>query len=162
MLQDVLDRSLALAAAMDSRGFGRAREVSAGARRLTTALSLAGLVGAALGTYGLLDTTGPAVLGVPTLLVGLLLVVAGLRAGGRRVQRTVHRPDRWGLVEWLVAGCGLVVAASSLVAARLDPVATSMPLQPLAWPQAAGARRRRAARRRRPGRRRGARRGRSR
>src|SRR5690242_14573753 len=42
VLQDTLDRSLALASAMDSRGYGRRTEQSAGARRLTGALTLTG------------------------------------------------------------------------------------------------------------------------
>jgi ABC-type multidrug transport system fused ATPase/permease subunit len=43
VLEDALERSLALAAAMDSRGYGRRASVPARTRRLTTTLTLVGL-----------------------------------------------------------------------------------------------------------------------
>ncbi len=143
VLQDTLDRSLLLAAAMDSRGYGRLQEVPAATRRLTSTLVLGGLLGACIGTYGLLDTTSSAALGVPVLLVGLGLAAAGLVLGGRRVNRSTYRPDPWRGPEWVTAACGLVAAATVLVAARLDPAAMTLPLQPLAapalpWPAAVG------------------------
>jgi energy-coupling factor transport system permease protein len=64
VLEDALDRSLALAASMDSRGYasnghGRSKPVGA--------IMLGALLAAAIGTYSLLDGTTPSWLG-PTLL----------------------------------------------------------------------------------------------
>jgi energy-coupling factor transport system permease protein len=98
VLEDALERSLALAAAMDSRGYGRQAAVPRATRRLTAGLTLGGLAGTCLGVYGLLDGRGPAVLGLPTLLGGVLAAAAGLRLGGRRTAadplpaRPVGRP----------------------------------------------------------------------
>ena len=82
VLQDALDRSLLLAAGMDSRGYGRVGTVARRTRMLTGALLLAGLVGVATGVYGLLDASTPRALGVPMLFAGLLVAGAGLRAVG--------------------------------------------------------------------------------
>lgn len=134
VLQDTLDRSLLLASAMDSRGYGHRVEQSAAARRVTAALTLGGLLGSCLGLYGLLDTTSPVWLGVPVLLLGLVLSIVGLWAGGRAVRRNTYRPDPWAWPEWLTTSSGLVAGACLLVQVRLDPSTLSMPVAPLAWP----------------------------
>ena len=50
VLEDALERSLALAAGMDARGYGRAAGLTRSRRRLTGALMLAGLCGVCVGT----------------------------------------------------------------------------------------------------------------
>jgi len=134
VLQDTLDRSLLLASAMDSRGYGRRPEQAAGARRLTGALTLTGLLGAAVGTYGLLDATAPAAVGLPMLAAGVLLCAVGLAVGGRAVQRTAYRPDPWAWPEWLVAGSGILAAVLVLLVAHRQPSAVVLPLAPLRPP----------------------------
>jgi energy-coupling factor transport system permease protein len=132
VLQDALERSLALAAAMDSRGYGRRGTASRRSRTVTGSLVLAGLVGICVGVYGLLDGTAPGPLGPPLLAAGLVLAGAGFLLGGRLVHRSVYRPDRWRLPELAVAACGVVAAAGMLLAA---PEHAHPPLMPLAWPQ---------------------------
>jgi energy-coupling factor transport system permease protein len=134
VLQDTLDRSLQLASAMDSRGYGRRVAQRPWARRLTGTLTLVGLLGAALGTYGLLDTTTPALVGAPMLVAGLALCTAGLVVGGRSVHRSVYRPDPWSLPEWVVSASGVLATVAVLVQAERDPAALAMPLAPLAPP----------------------------
>jgi energy-coupling factor transport system permease protein len=111
VLEDSLERSLALAAGMDTRGYGRAGTASATQRRVTGALMLAGLVGVCVGTYALLDKTAPRYLALPMLLAGIAVAVAGLVNAGRRVQRTRYRPDRWRWPELAVIGLGTAVGA---------------------------------------------------
>lgn len=112
VLEGALERSLELAASMDSRGYGRSGAVSAAARRLTAVLTVSGLVGIAAGAYGLLDAASPGLLGLPLVAAGAGLAVAGLVAGGRRTTRTRYRPDRWLAAETVVVGCGVAVAAA--------------------------------------------------
>lgn len=121
VLEDALARSLALAAAMDSRGYGRNTGLSAGARRLTGALVPAGLLGLCLGAYGLLDASAPAFIGLPMLLTGGGFAVAGLLVGSRRVRRSRYRPDRWRPAELLVGGSGLVAATATFVVESAGP-----------------------------------------
>ncbi|MEV0445063.1 energy-coupling factor transporter transmembrane component T [Streptomyces spectabilis] len=142
VLEGALERSVALAAAMDARGFGRTAAVPARVRRTTAALTLGGLIGVCAGTYGLLTADG-GTYGLPVLGAGLAAALGGLRLGGRRAVRTRYRPDVWGVRAWLVAGSGaavaaLMIVASSSGASELHPgvvplVAPELPL----WPAAA-------------------------
>jgi energy-coupling factor transport system permease protein len=141
VLENALERSVALAAAMDARGYGRTAQVPPAVRRATSALVLGGLLGVCAGTYALLSADG-AGYGGPVLLLGLGAALAGLRLGGRRSVRTRYRPDAWGPRAWLVAGSGVAVAALMIAATRyaagpLDPPAFPLtaPTLPV-WPAA--------------------------
>jgi energy-coupling factor transport system permease protein len=134
VLEDTLERSLVLAAAMDSRGYGRAGSAPAARRRTTGALTLLGLLASAVGLYGVLDASTFAVMGTPALAAGLVLSLAGLWLGGRGASRTTYRPDPWRAAEWLTLATGAAVAAAFVVTSRTAPDALLMPLQPLAVP----------------------------
>ncbi|MFM9136211.1 MAG: energy-coupling factor transporter transmembrane component T [bacterium] len=137
VLEDALERSAALAAAMDSRGYGRTAANPASprlAQRTASAALLLGLVAALVGCYGLLDATAPALLGLPMLVVGLGLAVAGLFLAGRRSVRTRYRPDPWALPEWGVAACGLATATAYVAAGMTGVPGLAGPVDPLAWP----------------------------
>ncbi|MGI5198518.1 energy-coupling factor transporter transmembrane component T [Streptomyces sp. CA-288835] len=145
VLEGALERSVALAAAMDARGYGRTAEVSPTVRRTTAVLTLGGLVGVCAGTYGLLTAEG-GTYGLPVLLAGLGAALAGLWLGGRRSLRTRYRPDAWGVRAWLVATSGAGVAALLILYAAYDSpgsaalhpgvVPLTSPTFPL-WPAAA-------------------------
>jgi energy-coupling factor transport system permease protein len=134
VMTDALDRSLLLASAMDARGYGRAAAVARPLRGATQALLLGGLVGIAIGTYGLLDSTAPRSLGLPMLLGGVAAGWAGMVLSGRRVSRSRYRPDPWAWEEWCVAGIGISVAAVVVTVSVLDPRALHPSLYPLQWP----------------------------
>lgn len=134
VLEDTLERSLLLAAAMDSRGYGRCVDVPRGHRLLTGVVTLGGLLASAVGIYGVLDATTPALMGTPTLLAGLALSALGLWLGGRHVPRSTYRPDPWRGAEWLTLGCGVVAATTLAVLSRTAPEGLAMPLLPLAVP----------------------------
>ncbi|PPK63078.1 energy-coupling factor transporter transmembrane component T [Actinokineospora auranticolor] len=131
VLEDGLDRSLHLAAAMDSRGYGRTAGLPRRTRVLTALLVFGGLIGLCVGAYGLLDSAAPAIIGAPTLLLGVLLAVTGLLIGSRRVRRTRYRPDKWTVRSVLIACSGLAAGAVTIVADSLgtaDLVPTTSPL----------------------------------
>ncbi len=130
VLEDALERSLALAAAMDSRGYGRRATVPLRTRRLTTTLTLLGLGGTLVGLYGLLDGTGPAALGLPMLLLGLMVAAASLRVAGAGVTRTRYRPDPWAGPEWLTAAAGVSAGLGTIVTSVSAPGT----LDPAPWP----------------------------
>ena len=132
VLGDAVDRSLSLAASMDSRGYARA--LPGRSPRRVTALLLLALLAAAVGVYGLLDGTSPGWLGVPVLALGSVAAVTGSVLAGRQVNRTRYRPDVWGVREWLVVACGVVTAAILVLVTAADPAALAASLDPLRWP----------------------------
>ncbi|MGH3979860.1 MAG: CbiQ family ECF transporter T component [Pseudonocardiaceae bacterium] len=134
VVEGALERSVELAAAMDSRGYGRTTASSRGSRRWTAALTFGGLIGVCIGVYGLLDGSASPLLGVPSLLVGAALAGAGLGLGSRRTRRTRYRPDPWSLPEWLVTGSGMAAAVALFATATLDP-ATLVLAGPLVVPE---------------------------
>ena len=121
VLEDALERSLTLAAGMDTRGYGRSGAATPAERRVTGALMLGGLIGVCAGAYGLLDqtflggswrvATVEVGRGEVLLALGVAVCVAGMAAAGRRVDRTVYRPDPWRWPETAVASTGVFVGA---------------------------------------------------
>ncbi len=116
VLQDALERSLSLAASMDSRGYAR---VHKGSSALVLWLMVGALVGAAVGTYALLDGTGPGWLAVPLLVAGAGAAVAGSVIASRRILTTRFRPDPWRLRETVTAGVGLLIAGLAFFVPQL-------------------------------------------
>ncbi len=92
ILEGALERSVALAAAMDARGYGRTARVPRAVRHTTTALSIGGLLGVCAGTYGLLAAEG-AGYALPVLLAGLAAALGGLWLG-RAALRAQPLPAR--------------------------------------------------------------------
>lgn len=129
-----LDRSIALAAAMDSRGYGRTGSVTPRERRLTGALVLGGLVGMCLGLYGLLDGSGASRVAGPLLVIGVAAAVVGFIRGGRRNIRSNYRPDPWAAPEWFTAAVGVAAALAAVVTSWRNPGAMTPSVTPLAWP----------------------------
>ncbi len=134
VLHDALDRSLRLAAAMDSRGYGRTGRATRTSRRVTAALLLAGLSGLCLGAYGLLGSSVTPVLAIGGFAVGAAACLAGLFLGGRRVSRSHYRPDPWGWPEWVVSACGLAGAAGLCLTIGYNPAGLNPSVYPLQWP----------------------------
>lgn len=135
VLQDTLDRSLMLAAAMESRGYGSRRVTSPTRRLVTGGSTLVGLVAIGFGIYGVLDprgSTGP--WGVPILVLGLALSVAGMAVGGADIRVTRYRADPWRTPETLTVLSGVLAAAGAALSRSLTPDLMLMPLQPIAAP----------------------------
>ncbi|HRN30386.1 MAG TPA: CbiQ family ECF transporter T component, partial [Terrimesophilobacter sp.] len=111
VLEDALERSLSLAASMDSRGYAR---VHRGNNRWV--LLVTALVGVALGTYALLGGTGPGWWSLALFAVASLGAVTGALLASRGVTTTRYRRDEWGPKELLTAGAGVAVAVVAFAA----------------------------------------------
>jgi energy-coupling factor transport system permease protein len=116
VLETAFERSLALAASMESRGYGRAVRSSAGTRRLASGLALLGLLGVLGGLYGLLDASAGGTLGLPLLVAGAVLAASSLVVGASRDGRSGHRRDRWEWPESLTVVLGSAPAVVLVVA----------------------------------------------
>ncbi|HEY1830574.1 MAG TPA: energy-coupling factor transporter transmembrane component T [Acidimicrobiales bacterium] len=134
VLEDALERSLRLAAGMDSRGYGRTGPASPRTRRITGALMLLGLCGLCAGAYGLTDSSTPGAFRLPALLVGAVLCCIGLFFGSRRVRRTKYRSDPWRAPEWVVVLSGLVPMVVLLVSPGMSLESLNPSTDPLTWP----------------------------
>nr|WP_246241968.1 energy-coupling factor transporter transmembrane component T [Flexivirga aerilata] len=134
VLADALDRSLALAAAMDSRGYGRHGAASPRRRLVAGSMTIVGLIGVCVGAYGLFDQQAPAARRWPVFVAGLALGVAGVAvsAVGRRVTR--YRPDPFDLTAIGVAASGVLSAVLMLRATGVAPADLNPATLPAAWP----------------------------
>lgn len=139
VLADAIDRSIALAAGMESRGFGRTRQ----GRRPAPAETLALLGGVGLLTLGgflLLTFPEPdaRALSAALALAGLAALVLGLRTSGRRLGVTRYRPQPWTPRDTALVAAGvLALATAVVVAGAAFPVAYDAwhpSIDPLAWP----------------------------
>jgi len=135
VFEGALDRAITLAAAMDSRGYGRTGQVPVGVRRVTILLVIGGLIGICIGLFGLLSTSQLSPLAFPLLGAGLIAAIGGMWLGGRRSIRTRYRSDPWKLPEWIVMGTGLAAASGVIATGILDPSALVISVTPLQWPQ---------------------------
>ena len=134
VLEGALERSVTLAAAMDSRGYGRQAQRSSLVRHLTAAALLGALVLVVIGAYALLDASAPAVMGLPMLALGFALGITGFALAGRRSVRTRYRPDPWSWPEWGVTLCAAATAATLLAMSIAGVPGLIAPVDPLGWP----------------------------
>ena len=134
VLTGALERSLALAAAMDSRGFGRLNDLAPSTRRITAALTATGLAALCVGGYALLDASTPASIAALLLAIGVALTVAGLHRANRRAVRTVYRPDPWRWPETMTVAAGFTAAAVYTAVAVAAPAVMVPSTNPLIWP----------------------------
>ena len=136
VLEGALDRSVALAASMDTRGYGRRAAVAPRVQRATSLATGFGFLAVAVGLYGVLDAGAPSGLGLPLLGAGCVALATGLFAGGARAVRTRYRPDPWRSPEWIVSASGLAALVGTIVAGRVVGGAAALdpPFSPLAWP----------------------------
>jgi energy-coupling factor transport system permease protein len=108
VLEDAIDRALALAAAMESRGYGSRGEAPP-APWSGVALMLA-LVSLGVGGYGMLAYGTSDVVAVAFFVAGLLLAALSLHLAGRHSARTHYRPESWGPIEAVLTTPAVVTA----------------------------------------------------
>jgi energy-coupling factor transport system permease protein len=130
VVDDALDRTLALAVAMEVRGFGRPMGPNG---RPVFALTVSGLLTVAVGLYAVLD--GGTMVGFALIAGGTAAALIGLRQAGRRRSVTVYRPAPWQAPEWAVVTVGLLVLVVVVIIGRSNPAVlhpSGMPTPPLA------------------------------
>ena len=95
---------------------------------------IGGLVAACIGTYALVSTGAPALLGLPMLAFGVTFSALGVVLAGRTSVRTNYRPDPWRLPEWAVSAAGVTVAMVFAASDWLGVPGLHTSVDPAAWP----------------------------
>ncbi|MFL6237982.1 MAG: energy-coupling factor transporter transmembrane component T [Actinomycetes bacterium] len=134
ILEEALERSVDLAAAMDTRGFGRRGDVSTPVRVTTATLTLGGLITMTAASYFLVGQGASRAVALPLLVAGALAATFGLLLGGRRTKRTRYRPDPWRSPEWIVTFSGLSVVVLVSLVAHIDQAGLAPTTTPLVPP----------------------------
>ncbi len=134
VLEGALERSVELAASMDSRGYGRRGDVPARRRRAGQAATLGGALAVMIGVFGVLESGAPRVLGIPMLAFGAALLAASLRAASATATRSQYRPDPWRAPEWMTVASGAAALAALIVAGRFGIDGLHPPYSPLRAP----------------------------
>jgi energy-coupling factor transport system permease protein len=135
VLEGALEKSLHLAAAMDSRGYGRMAHTSEARRRTIGATFLVALVCATIGAYGALDERIPTTAMVSLLAGSIALIAVAFVIASRARIRTVYRRDPWRTPEWITTSvgvaCALAAISTATSAAMQGPTTLTWPPVPL-------------------------------
>ncbi|AGN21254.1 ABC-type cobalt transport system, permease [Corynebacterium glutamicum MT] len=131
VFQDTLDRSLALANSMDSRGYGRQAHVSKFQQRVTSIFGALGILGVTVGLFVVLDASSPMFVAVPVFITGVGFLIISLVVASRRKTSTTFDQLPWGAAEWLVCITGVIPLLMAALTRYLDPgsmITTWVPL----------------------------------
>jgi energy-coupling factor transport system permease protein len=134
VLEIALERSLDLAASMDSRGYGRRPAVSKARHRAAQTMTLIGAIAVSVGVYGVLDGAAPGGIGYPMLAVGSVLLVASFAYASAQSTRTRYRPDPWRVPEWIAVLCGAGALTALVVASAIGVDGLKPDYSPLTMP----------------------------
>jgi energy-coupling factor transport system permease protein len=111
VLEDTLERSLSLAASLDSRGFGR--QTATQHPRIARVSNLVAVCLIAIGSYSLLTDSKNLSLAWGVLAVAGLCLAVALRLSSTRGKRTVYDKDAWSFGDLLaLLTAALVVVAT--------------------------------------------------
>lgn len=114
VLEDTIERSLALAASMSARGFGRQGQLSQSQQIASRVLSFFGVTCLSIGAYLLLTLPSPWA-GALLLSAGVLAVLTTSRIASKRQIRTRYAPETWTIRDFAVLASAALVACLPLV-----------------------------------------------
>jgi energy-coupling factor transport system permease protein len=134
VLEGALDRSLDLAASMDSRGYGRRGHVPTMSRRFATAATLVGVFAITVGMFAVLDEAAPRILGFPMLFLGAALCTASFAIARSGAYRSKYRPDQWRWPELATVAAGVATLVTFVIGGHIDVFAMRPAYSPLAEP----------------------------
>ncbi len=134
VLEGALERSLELAASMESRGYGRTPVRGRRARATGSVSALLGTAGILAGLYGVMSPSAGGWLGFPLLAGGVVVAALSLGLGARADVRSAYRREPWRAPEWAVCLLGVLPAVVLLRADAEGEAGVRMPQVPLIWP----------------------------
>ncbi len=133
VLEDSVERSLSLAAGMESRGYGATKDDTR-VSRFTFLIMVFGMMCFLVGVFLILAASDALKTALVFFITGLTLTVIGLRSSSKRLQVTHYRPDPWGLLEYAVSLCGLLAVGIAVWQSQVAPYSMNLPFSPPRWP----------------------------
>lgn len=113
VLEDAIDSSLALAASMDARGFGRKGQMTNFQIKLARASSLSAITLLAIGSFMLLSG-GIQVFGLSLIVAGLVATFISVKITSKANIRTRYEPTKFSSTDWLLIALGIALVVSAL------------------------------------------------
>jgi energy-coupling factor transport system permease protein len=113
VLEDTLERSLALAATMDARGFGRTGELSKNQQFLIRFTSLTSVAAFAVGSYLLMTMSSPFA-PIALFACGLIGVFITVRTSSLRNIKTSYTQAKWHLTDVAVLALSGLLATAAI------------------------------------------------
>lgn len=136
VLQDALERSMRLATAMESRGYGRTLRTGPSASATWAGVLLvAGLLGLVASTYAIFAVAGAELLGPLGMAASITALLVGLNLSGRSQRISRYRPHPWGWRDTAVVLSGVAAAVAAGWVDLTDHTALHPSVQPLEWPR---------------------------
>lgn len=114
VLEDTLDKSLELAASMDSRGFGRRGSLTNVERITARFLSLGAMLAIAVGIFFLLASDLPSIYAIGIFVLGVACSVISIRLTSIRSNRTKHRIVRRTVADYLIYAFAVLILGSAI------------------------------------------------
>jgi energy-coupling factor transport system permease protein len=114
VLEDTIERSLALAASMSARGFGRQGNLSLSQHRASRLLSVMSVLCLALGAYLLLTLPNPWIATI-LLVLGFLAALFVGRIASMRQIRTRYQPEAWAPRDFLICAAAAALVLGSVI-----------------------------------------------
>lgn len=147
VIADAVERSIDLAAGMESRGFGHRRPPQPGTSTAllvamnTLAVGIFLLLGGfdkvppfPIGPFPVIGVLSATQMGVIGVVIGIVITILALLLSGRRHLVTRYRPDRWATMENAVVLAGMVALLATLWLAQRDPLVLNTGYSTLGWP----------------------------
>jgi energy-coupling factor transport system permease protein len=115
VLEDTIDKSLSLAASMDSRGFGRRGKLSRTQIISLRLISLTSVVLTSAGVFVLLVGTGLQPLALTLLITGLICVLVTVRTTSKNSIRTRFKKETWLLQDYVVVSVAIAAVSARVL-----------------------------------------------
>lgn len=115
VLEDTIDKSLSLAASMDSRGFGRRGSLTKTQILSVRLISLASVVLTSVGVFVLLVGTGLQAAALGLLGAGFICVLVTVRTTSKNSIRTRFKKEAWLLQDFVVASVAFAAVSARLL-----------------------------------------------
>lgn len=115
VLEDTIDKSLSLAASMDSRGFGRRGTMKDLEIRTARAFSLAAICLILSGSYLILAAGETQLIALSLIVLGVGFMALATRLTSKRSNRTRYNKVRWAIQDFVIFGLGVAVVIAAMI-----------------------------------------------